>query len=353
MRQRSRSEPTVGRPRVLFSSAWQRNIEMDDLSGYGLEVQLDHRTPDWKMSYPRRLLVYLLDSMRVIFAASQYDAIIISSAGFENCMVAIMWRPYALYRAMTRRPMAKLIILDPMFVRETNLEFLYGWGLRSVATFLCIRTGDIGTLARRYQVDVSKCELVLMPAPNLDPDSIVVQRPLRDGVRYIYSAGEAFRDWELLLRMARLLDCHLVVATRSIDASTSSIPPNVILKPPLRPDEGRPIMRGAELLVMAFLDTDRSCGPTVILDALALGLPIVSTDTNGARDYVIHGVTGLLSPPGDPNALAANVRTLLDNPDMRARMGAAARAFAETKLGRASFEERVSRLVHVALAESS
>jgi glycosyltransferase involved in cell wall biosynthesis len=294
-----------------------------------------------------------MDSVSIVAAASKYDTIIVSNAGFENCILSPLWRLYALYRAKTRRSIANLIILDLIFVRATRLDFIYGWGLRSVTKFLCIRTGDIDTLARRYHVDANKCELVLMPAPNLDPDSIVVQRPLRDGTRYIYSAGEAFRDWELLLRMARLLDCKLVVATRSIDTSTLSIPPNVILKPPLRPDEGRPIMRGAELLVMAFLDTDRSCGPTVILDALALGLPIVSTDTNGARDYVIHGVTGLLSPPGDPNALATNVRALLDDPDMRARMGVAARAFAETKLDRASFEERVSGLVHAALAEIS
>jgi glycosyltransferase involved in cell wall biosynthesis len=104
-------------------------------------------------------------------------------------------------------------------------------------------------------------------------------------------------------------------------------------------------MSGAEMLVIAFLDTDRSCGPTVILDALALGLPVVSTDTNGARDYVVHGVTGLLSPPGDAASLAANVQLLLENQEMRAQMGAAARDFAVTRLNRSSFEECISRLV--------
>lgn len=353
MRRVTGPQSAPGRPRVLFSSAWQKNIEIDDLSDFGLEVQIAYRTPDWKMSYPQRLLVYFLDSIRLIADASNYSAIILSSAGFENCVVGIIWRPYIFYRRLTRRRVPNLIILDPVFVRNTKLDFVYGWGLRSVTRFLCIRTGDIATLVRRYHVEARKCELVLMPAPQLDTDSIIVQQPIHDGGRYIYSAGEAFRDWELLLQTARFLDCHLVLATRSIDPSAQDIPPNVILKSPLRPDEGRPIMRGAELVVMAFLDTDRSCGPTVILDALALGLPIVSTDTNGARDYVVHGLTGLLSPPGDAEALAVNVRILLDDAAMRAQMGAAAQEFARTKLNRKTFEANISRLVHSSLAELS
>jgi glycosyltransferase involved in cell wall biosynthesis len=63
-----------------------------------------------------------------------------------------------------------------------------------------------------------------------------------------------------------------------------------------------------------------------MLEAQAAGLPVVSCTTRGVPDVVVHGRTGLLAPPGDDAALAALVRELLLDADLRARMGAAAAA---------------------------
>src|SRR5271166_701644 len=64
--------------------------------------------------------------------------------------------------------------------------------------------------------------------------------------------------------------------------------------------------------------------PTV--EAMASGVPVVAT-TGGALPEVVgrDGETGLLLPPGDPGALAAGIARLLDDPDLRARLGAAGR----------------------------
>jgi glycosyltransferase involved in cell wall biosynthesis len=62
------------------------------------------------------------------------------------------------------------------------------------------------------------------------------------------------------------------------------------------------------------------------VEAMACGVPLVGT-TGGAVPEVIgqDGVTGLLVPPGDPSALAAAIGRALDDPDLRARLGAAGR----------------------------
>jgi len=63
----------------------------------------------------------------------------------------------------------------------------------------------------------------------------------------------------------------------------------------------------------------------VPLEAAACGRPLVGSAVGGLLDSVQHGVTGLLVPPRDPDALARALRELLDDPAARRRMGAAAR----------------------------
>jgi len=64
------------------------------------------------------------------------------------------------------------------------------------------------------------------------------------------------------------------------------------------------------------------------LEAQAAGLPVVGGAARGVIDVVRDGETGILVPPGDATALAEAVVTLLRAPERRARMAAAARAFA-------------------------
>jgi len=92
---------------------------------------------------------------------------------------------------------------------------------------------------------------------------------------------------------------------------------------------------------MAFRDTDLACGPTIVLDALAIGIPVVATDTNACRDYIVHGETGLLSDPKSPDALSGDIQMLMEDHDRRTQMGLRARKYAVDKLNRTLFEERV------------
>jgi glycosyltransferase involved in cell wall biosynthesis len=59
----------------------------------------------------------------------------------------------------------------------------------------------------------------------------------------------------------------------------------------------------------------------VYLEAMAMELPVVALASGGAPEVIRHGSTGLLSAPGDLDALADNLSTLLSDPPGRARMG--------------------------------
>jgi glycosyltransferase involved in cell wall biosynthesis len=89
-----------------------------------------------------------------------------------------------------------------------------------------------------------------------------------------------------------------------------------------------PIFRNAELFALApFVteDGDRDGVPNVLVEAMACGLPVVSTAVSGIPELVVPGVNGLLVAPHDPDALADGLAALLDDPARRAQLGAEAR----------------------------
>jgi glycosyltransferase involved in cell wall biosynthesis len=84
----------------------------------------------------------------------------------------------------------------------------------------------------------------------------------------------------------------------------------------------------------------------VLLDALAMGKPVVVSDVAGARDYVIDRTTALLVPPGDPQAMAEALTELRRDRALRTRLGAAARQWCREADTASTF---VRRLVGLAV----
>jgi glycosyltransferase involved in cell wall biosynthesis len=66
------------------------------------------------------------------------------------------------------------------------------------------------------------------------------------------------------------------------------------------------------------------------LEAGACGLPVLAHDTGGVSDAVIDGETGLLVPPGDRQALSAALQRLLEDGELRGRLGGNGRRHARS-----------------------
>lgn len=108
------------------------------------------------------------------------------------------------------------------------------------------------------------------------------------------------------------------------------------------------VLSEARLFVQASLSEGISL---TLLEAMAAGVPIVATRVGGTPEVVDHGVTGLLVPPSDPEALAAAMLTVLNDRSMAQRMSDAARRRAERSFNvrqmaasyEALYEEAVTR----------
>lgn len=88
------------------------------------------------------------------------------------------------------------------------------------------------------------------------------------------------------------------------------------------------LYRGAQFFVLPSAEE----GPgIVVLEAMASGLPVISTRSGGPETVLEEGVTGFITPVDDVSALAAAMERLLDNPGLRRTMGQAARQVAEAR----------------------
>ncbi|WP_309067749.1 glycosyltransferase [Microbacterium sp.] len=90
----------------------------------------------------------------------------------------------------------------------------------------------------------------------------------------------------------------------------------------------------------------------VPLEAMATGVPVIAAAVGGLIDTVVHGGTGLHVPPRDPDAIAAAIRTLRDDPELRADLARAGVARAHTRYSWAKVAADTER-VYRALAAAS
>ena len=78
-------------------------------------------------------------------------------------------------------------------------------------------------------------------------------------------------------------------------------------------------------------DGDRDGVPNVIVEAMACGLPVLTTDAGGVTEVVRHGVNGLVAPPHDVGALARHLAELVTDPPRRRALGEAGRRMVEER----------------------
>jgi glycosyltransferase involved in cell wall biosynthesis len=202
-------------------------------------------------------------------------------------------------------------------------------------------------------------ERLFLGLPGIDTDVFIPTSYCSDG--YILSVGR-FSDLRKNVRM--LFDAYHRLRQKVVCA------PRLILvgSPPAQSDwdyaisigisewidihddiprlELVPFYRGAGIFV---LSSDEEGLGLVILEAMASGLPVVSTRCGGPETAVQEGETGYLTPVGDAQALADALQNLLENPNLRRQMGAAGRQVAEERFSIAAagqvFLERYDELL--------
>ena len=112
-------------------------------------------------------------------------------------------------------------------------------------------------------------------------------------------------------------------------------------------------MRAADVFVLLSeigVNGYRDGFPTVILEAMTMALPVVSTWVSGIPELVEDQVTGILVPERDALAASAAIRRLLQDPELRSRMGAAGKQRASRLFPLGESADQLARLLFDAVA---
>jgi glycosyltransferase involved in cell wall biosynthesis len=168
-------------------------------------------------------------------------------------------------------------------------------------------------------------------APAREPRPVRTVAFARPDAAEILFAGRLIREkglYELLDAFADVRagrDCHLTIAGEGPEseglrarASELAVATDVSFTGHLSEDELASLYRDADVFVLPSYSEGL---PTVLLEAMSYGLPIVTTRIRGAADHLTEGENSLFVPVRSAEALARALQRILDDGELRARMG--------------------------------
>lgn len=160
--------------------------------------------------------------------------------------------------------------------------------------------------------------------PNFAPDPGAPDGRTRRGALYVGRLSPE-KGVEELIEAWRGISYPLRIAGDGplMEMLRSNTPPGVTLLGRLENENVRRELADAAFLLMPSRSPESF--PVVLAEAFAAGLPAIVSNLGAPGEIVTDGVTGLLIPPGNPRAIAETSQRLIADPNLRGRLGDAAR----------------------------
>lgn len=285
--------------------------------------------------------------LRTLFALRQAFVALAPDVVLAYTAKAVIWSGLALTRMRGPRFVALINGLGFTFQGDALLRrsltaltsSLYRTSLRRAAAVVFQNPDNLDVFVGRRIVEPAKCRVVngsginldhyaASPLPDGPPRFVMTTRLLREkGLREFAEAARAVRarhpetTFELLGRVERSLDAVPIEEVHGWER------------------DGVLHYRGTVADVRPFLESSHVCVlpsyheglPRSILEAMAVGRPILTTDVPGCRETVVAGRNGFLVPKGDVPALTERMTWFIEHRERWRAMGQASRALAESR----------------------
>ena len=245
----------------------------------------------------------------------RYDAVI--TEGVRTSM------GFALLGLLTRRRVSQ--IMTEVFIDEPRPDEL-AWRIKTwVHGLLAHRAAGIitnssvetVTIANRYGLPPNRLRFVPLTTTIADPHIS------EHDEGYVFCGGRTLRDYTTLVMAARHIAAPVVVVCGQHDLEyvTLPLPANVTVHREVPRERYLDLLSRCRVVALPLLPTERATGQVVMLEAMALGKPVVTTSSPGTIDTIRHGENGFLIEEEDPAALTHQVNALLRDHDLARRIG--------------------------------
>jgi glycosyltransferase involved in cell wall biosynthesis len=276
----------------------------------------------------------------------------VAAAAARRCRRADVVYATATYAAaafastVSRTPLVAKLVSDPAYERarryglfDGTLETFQQPGTLQVealkrartrtlrrARALVVPSAYLAAIARGWGLDSERISVLHNPAPDLE----VVAARLEPGTFVFVGRLTRQKDLDLAINaIARVADARLVIVGDGPDrgrleglALAAGVSGKVEFRGALPRGEALSIVAGSEA---ALLTSAWENFPHSAVEALAVGVPVVSTAVGGVPEIVRNEVNGLLVPAGDADAVAGAIARVLGEPGLRERLAVASR----------------------------
>jgi glycosyltransferase involved in cell wall biosynthesis len=236
----------------------------------------------------------------------------------------------------------------PIIAWTFNLgQFPGGWKraaartlLRGVDRIIVHSTGEVDRVSEFLDARPGTVEFVpLQRAPIPIEASEDTRSP------FIVAMGSANRDYETFFKAAELtgLPCKVVASPLSIEGLR--IPDNVSVESGLDYSACHRLVQRSRFSVVPLLDPEIASGQVTVIESMRMNRAVISTESIGTTDYIRTGLSGVLVPPQDPQALAQAMLELWEDQSLRGAYADKARRFAETSLSDAAAAAALTRIM--------
>jgi glycosyltransferase involved in cell wall biosynthesis len=294
----------------------------------------------WNPFASERVLPRGLDPLRtlnVFLKQRQYAAII---PIFETAGVG----PLLLKRlGLLRRP---LILWDFGAGTEWKMRKLFQkWLFPNVDGVLCISESQ-----RRVAEELGAKGKVVIVGYNIDTN-FFSPAPVDEGEFILAVGRDVSRDYDTLLRAVHSYPIDLEIRTRNdLRLHEGSLARVSVEDRWTTYEELRERYRRAKFVVLPLKSVAHPGGITSLAEAMSMGKALICSDSYGLAEFLRPGENAIVVPVGDHEAMLSAIRLLDNDADLRRKLGAGARKFAEENLSNEGFgvkmRQALGRFIH-------
>ncbi|MBZ4486905.1 glycosyltransferase [Microbacterium sp. cx-55] len=318
------AEPRATRRARELAGSVPRRVLVEEAFGFDLLGESDIRAlTGWRGRMLRAVPMPLALAAEALRRSPDYDVVLTWAERFTVAVAGAL-----LLRPRRRRPrhvaildwVSKPVVRIPLWLVRRGVDRVLTWS--SVQGAVCVdRIGFRPDQVQRIEHPVDENFFAPLDATRVQ----------------VMSAGETQRDFPTLIRAVDGSDIVTTIAAGRIGAfggfrtrlrsaeDLLTAPPGVTVGP-LSPVELRAAYAAAYAVVVPLVEAENNAGISVVLEAMAMGRPVIVTRTVGQVDVVEDGRTGFYVPPGDAGALRAKIDYLRENPDVGDEIGRRGRA---------------------------